>query len=76
MVLSSHDKNNFVCMGQAVSDSPQEKPDPSKYCCAKKDILIKGEDQLLDSSFKQEQKILKLNPNDAATVSLLTFLRN
>ena len=76
MVLSSNDKNNFVCMGQAVSDSPQEKPDPSKYCCAKKDILIKGEDQLLDSSFKQEQKIQKLNPNDAATVSLLTFLRN
>ena len=63
-------------MGHAVSDSPQEKPDPSKYCCAKKDILIKGEDQLLDSSFKQEQKIQKLNPNDAATVSLLTFLRN
>ena len=52
MVLSSNDQNNFVCMGQAVSDSPQEKPDPSKYCCAKKDILIKGEDQLLDSSFK------------------------
>ena len=76
MVLSSNDKNNFVCMGHAVSDSPQEKPDPSKYCCAKKDILIKGEDQLLDSSFKQEQKIQKLNPNDASTVSLLTFLRN
>ena len=76
MVLSSKDKNNFVCLGQAVSDSPQEKPDPSKYCCAKKDILIKGEDQLLDSSFKQEQKIEKLNPNDAATVSLSTVLRN
>ena len=68
MVLSSSDKNNFVCMGHAVSDSPQEKPDPSKYCCAKKNLLIKGEEQLLDSSFKKIPKIETLDPNDSATV--------
>ena len=56
---------NFVCMGHAVSDSPTEKPDPSKYCCAKKELLIKGEEQLLDSSFNK--KIL--DPFDSETVS-------
>ena len=57
---------NFVCMGHAVSDSPTEKPDPSKYCCAKKELLIKGEEQLLDSSFNK--KIL--DPFDSETVSI------
>lgn len=30
-------------------------PDPSKYCCAKKDLLIKGEQQILATSLKKKK---------------------
>ena len=52
MVLpaSSHD---YVCLGHPVTDSIENKPDPSKYCCAKKDLIIEAKEQVFATSFTE-----------------------
>ena len=36
---------DYICFGHAVSDSRKNKPDRSRYCCAKNTILIEGAEQ-------------------------------
>ena len=46
--------HDYECLGHAVSDSRNIKPDPSRYCCAKKNILKEGAEQSFSSSFNEK----------------------
>ena len=43
---------DFECLGHPVSNSVDNKPDPSYYCCVKKKFLIAGEEDVIVSSLE------------------------
>ena len=62
---------DYECLGHAVSNSANIKPDPSRYCCVKKNILIEGEEQSFSSSFNEKT----MTPGDMPPGSSFTANR-
>ena len=47
--------DNYVCLGHPVTDSIENKPDPTKYCCASKDLIIEAKEQVFATSFTESR---------------------